>query len=67
MMVMFMIMIMIARVMVTMLMVMVMLMIMIMIMIANVIIIDRLIVACIIIKPVLRELSKSCKPSKPYL
>ena len=49
MMVMFMIMIMIARVMVTMLMV--MLMIMIMIMIANVIIIDRLIVACIIIKP----------------
>ena len=44
MMVMFMIMIMIV-------MVMVMLMIMIMIMIANVIIIDRLIVACIIIKP----------------
>ena len=60
MMVMFMIMIMIV-------MVMVMLMIMIMIMIANVIIIDRLIVACIIIKPVLRELSKSCKPSEPYL
>ena len=51
MMVMFMIMIMIAMVMVTMLMVMVMIMIMIMIMIANVIIIDRLIVACIIIKP----------------